>query len=79
MGYRIIYSRKKFRLTKRSKTMIISLVICAMLLGLGYLYRPEIPESALENMAQSVRSGESIKDAVTAFCREIIENGKTVS
>jgi hypothetical protein len=50
-----------------------------LLLGLGYLYRPEIPESALENMAQSVRSGESIKDAVTAFCREIIENGKTVS
>lgn len=79
MGYRIIYGRKKYSLTKRSKTMIISLIICTLLLGIGYLFRPEIPETALENMAQSVRSGESIKDAVTAFCREIIENGKTVS
>jgi hypothetical protein len=35
---------------------------------------PAVTAAALENMAESIREGESLVDAVTAFCREIIEN-----
>lgn len=30
--------------------------------------------AALENMAQSIRDGATVPDAVTAFCREVIES-----
>jgi hypothetical protein len=35
---------------------------------------PAVTAAALENMTEGLRSGESLLDAVTAFCREIIAN-----
>lgn len=37
---------------------------------------PEVTATALENMTDGLRSGESLLDAVTAFCREIIANAQ---
>lgn len=37
---------------------------------------PEVTASALQNMTDGLRSGESLLDAVTAFCREIIANAQ---
>ncbi len=34
----------------------------------------EVTETALINLAEDVRSGETVKDAIAAFCREIITN-----
>ena len=35
---------------------------------------PQITEKALSTMADGIRKGESIKEAIAAFCREIILN-----
>lgn len=37
---------------------------------------PEITATALQNMTDNLRSGESLLDAVTTFCREIIANAQ---
>lgn len=37
---------------------------------------PEITATALQNMTDGLRSGESLLDAVTTFCREIIANAQ---
>jgi len=38
--------------------------------------RQLLPEAALENMVEAVQDGESISDAITAFCREIIDSAQ---
>lgn len=38
---------------------------------------PAVTAAALEGFAQDLKEGESIKDAITTFCREIMENGTT--
>ena len=37
---------------------------------------PEVTAAALEQMVDDLRSGYSFADAVTAFCREIMENAQ---
>jgi len=37
---------------------------------------PEVTESAFFSMVESIRTGESVKDAITAFCTEIIAHAK---
>ncbi len=37
---------------------------------------PAVTETAFNSMIESIRAGESVKDAVTAFCVEIIDNAK---
>ena len=37
---------------------------------------PAVTAAALENMTDGLRSGDSLLDAVTAFCREIIANAQ---
>lgn len=37
---------------------------------------PEVTEAALSSMVENIRSGESVEDAVTAFCLEIMENAQ---
>ena len=76
MGYRIIYSKRRRCLSGRTKRIIISLLICAALICVGYFCRPQLPEAALENMAEAVRDGETLSDAIAVFCREIIENAE---
>lgn len=36
---------------------------------------PAVTAAALEEMVMDLRDGESLHDAVTAFCREIMEHG----
>lgn len=79
MGYRIIYGKDKHRLQKWKKTILITVAACVILFVLSRLTdNLQIPEATLEHMVDSVRSGESIRDAITAFCREIIENAENV-
>lgn len=35
---------------------------------------PAVTATALENMVDHIKDGDSIAEAVTAFCREIVEN-----
>lgn len=88
MGYRIVYGKKKTRfhsLSKRSKILIIAIVGCILLMAVSYfggaeVYLPgdrEVTGVALENMVDSLQDGEKLSDAITAFCREIIENAQT--
>ena len=60
---------------------IIALVIGLQVSGVGKtLWRwmlpgdPEITGAALDTMVQGLKEGSSVGDAITVFCREIIEN-----
>lgn len=71
-----------FRLTRRRAVL---LVLATALLFFSfhfsrvrYLFLPGDPvvtEQAIGNMVDALQSGESVGDAVTAFCQEIIKNG----
>ncbi len=37
---------------------------------------PEVTQAALQDMVSNLQEGQSIGEAVTAFCREIVENAK---
>lgn len=37
---------------------------------------PAVTAAALQNMTDGLRSGDSLLDAVTAFCREIVANAQ---
>ena len=37
---------------------------------------PAVTAAALENMVDNIKDGNSIAEAVTAFCREIVENAE---
>ncbi len=37
---------------------------------------PEITDAALSSMVEDIREGESVKDAITTFCLEIIDHGQ---
>lgn len=67
------------------KRMISFSLVCLLILGSlkmigwdrikNYLLpgEPEVTETAINSMIESIRTGASVKDAVTAFCVEIIE------
>ena len=77
MGYRIVYGKDKRRFSIKYKPLLVIGAICAAALLLSYFARSiRLPEAALENMVEAVRSGESLTDAITAFCREIIVNAQ---
>jgi hypothetical protein len=79
MGYRIVYGRKKGGLSKRTITFIISVLVCLLIVLFGYFTRPKLPEAALENMADAVQNGESLSEAITAFCQEVIGDAQICS
>ena len=78
MGYRIIYGKEKRRISRQSKALIVMIAVCAALIAAACFVKSEVqlPGEALERMVQSVQAGESLSDAVTAFCREIVDNAK---
>jgi hypothetical protein len=76
MGYRIIYGKEKRRLNKGTKKLIITILVSFLLIGFAYFCRPRLPEAALENMVDAVRDGETLTDAISAFCREIIDSAQ---
>lgn len=92
MGYKIAYEKGgkvKFytennrKLQKKAATFSCLLILVAVLIYAGagkYLrsfFMPGVTDAAFTALADDIRSGEGISDAVTAFCMDIIENAKT--
>ena len=86
MGYRIAYSEEtshKFPEKIRKKKPLLWVATGALLIGLlagGWKLllpgNPEVTRTALANLAEDIRGGESLGQAVTAFCQEIIDNAR---
>lgn len=87
MHYRIVYGKDKRRfpmLTKRQKVMITTAAVCIAMTAVCLLWGtqwllpgdPQVSGAALENMADSLQNGESLADAVVAFCQEIVANAQ---
>jgi len=90
MGYRITYGqtlRKTNLPTNQKKTTmkkwIYFALVCVLLvfaLSFGTVRRyllpgdPVVTERALRELVSDLRTGEKVSDAVTAFCREILDN-----
>ena len=81
--------KTKNSIRKKDKTVrvlllaicIIALVIGLQVSGAGNLLwkwmlpgDPEVTGAALDTMVQGLKEGSSVGDAITAFCREIIDN-----
>lgn len=87
MKRKIIFDQKK----KTNSSMSIKLVILGLLITLsiflgnsGYLDfmipgNKEATTAAFESMIQDVQNGENVKEAITAFCLEILEGSNSVS
>ena len=83
MGYSIQYSPQtnhKFPVKTKKKVsvpwLLTGAALLALLLGGWKLLLPGDPDTtraALSQLAEDVRAGEPVGDAVTAFCREIID------
>lgn len=76
-------NRKTFHVKVTSVLLVCLLVIGSLkLIGWDKLKHyllpgdPEVTESAFICMVENIRSGESVKDAITTFCVEIIEHAK---
>ena len=89
MSYRIQYDTKKHpwqKRLKRQKRVLIVGVICFALLIIGYFGmdkmqfllpgEPSVTAAALDNMTNSLQEGETLQEAITAFCREILDNAQ---
>ena len=89
MSYRIQYDTKKHPWQKRLKRQRYVLpvgIICISLLTLGYFGMdklqfllpgdPSVTAAALDNMTNSLQEGETLQEAITAFCREILDNAQ---
>ncbi len=90
MGYRITYEQSTIKTTLprvhrtvNLKKWIWSAAICIVLVAIctsskvrSFLLPgdPEITEKALITLADDLKEGDSLSDAVTAFCREILDN-----
>lgn len=78
----------KVRFGNRKMLLLTVVVLGAFILGLiGVNNRsdfknwllpgnPQVTEAALSSMIADIRAGEHVKDAITAFCLEIMENAK---
>ncbi len=91
MGYKIayenggkakLYSENSRKLPKWAVTLCCAIILIAVLIYAGagkYLrnfFMPGVTDAAFAALANDIRSGESLSDAVTAFCSEVIENAK---
>jgi hypothetical protein len=89
MSYRIQYDTKKHpwqKRLKRQKYVLPVGIICISLLTLGYFGidklqfllpgEPSVTAAALDNMTNSLQEGETLQEAITAFCREILDNAQ---
>lgn len=84
MSYRIVYGKQNGQ-SHIQMRILIAFVICISLICFGYfgrdLFLPvdaAATGEALEAMVDSVVSGEKLSDAVTTFCREILNNAKSL-
>lgn len=65
--------------------MVAALIIGAVMIkiyGLNWVREillpgdPDVTAAALENMTEGLKNGDSLLEAVTAFCREIVANAQ---
>lgn len=85
MGYKITYGKtgamrtevaanKKRDIRSTAAIWIIVVIIFALLGSTLKKEEQEVAFSALNNFAEDIKNGEGVADAVTAFCRDIIES-----
>ena len=90
MGYRITYGQDiiKTRLPAKRRKAVLKKWLCFVLVGVALVLAlssaalrhyllpgdPAVTERALQELASDLRTGEKVSDAVTAFCREILDN-----
>lgn len=84
MGYTINYSPEtahKFPVKKSPKISVPWVLTGAalfLLLAGGWKWllpgNPDVTQAAITNLVEDVQSGAPVGDAVTAFCREIIDS-----
>ena len=84
MGYRIAYDSQtayKIPLKARKKLPVRWVITGTLVIGLlagGWKWLlpgdPQKTQSALVGLAEDIRSGASFSQAITAFCREIVNN-----
>lgn len=89
MGYKIVYgpAGPKKRISREiGKKLLLKVVAAALLLGLRFTGIGEriseflipgdaaVTAAAWDGMTENIAAGENIGDAITTFCREIIEN-----
>ena len=79
----IIKEKQKFHFGKNQIYVIVacSLLLMAIFLGskksVQNFFLPgnsEVTRTALDKMVRGIREGESVGNAVTAFCREIVQS-----
>lgn len=90
MGYKITYGNKteihyypyrKRDNKKRMKIRMLAIIGVLILLLAGTMIESEsrlVANSALTNLRKEITEGGSLADAITVFCRDIIESAKTV-
>ena len=91
MSYQIIYTpdeNEKYPKNSRTKNrshkywillLLSASALCIKLYGIPDFLIPgnkEITKSAVQTMILDLRSGESLDDAITGFCMEIIHSAK---
>ncbi len=91
MGYKItydnagnarFYSNNSRKLPKWAITLCCAIMLTAVLIYAGggkflrNFFMPGVSDAALSALAEDLRSGESLLDAVSAFCSEVVNNAK---
>lgn len=89
MGYTIQYEpekNRKYPLLSQKRVRagmpLIAAVSLVALLGIGIRTGwlipgdPQVTADAFTQMVDSLQAGESVKDAVTVFCTEVLEHGR---
>ena len=88
MGYRIVYGEDPFREKPRGRGRLrvltagfaLAFVVLVRVFwpqGTSLLRQVLLPgpdAAAFQQMAADIRAGEPVDDAVTAFCRSVVEN-----
>lgn len=76
-------TKKKIQLPIKKLFILLAICIASYLFIQFRLYRyfipgnPDVTVSAFSTMVERVGGGESVKDAVYDFCKEIIQNGNS--
>ena len=86
MGYTICYDRNSNQKTKRFnlKRILSAAIVTIFIIGISVsihgsfreLLLPgnaDVTEQALHNLAENMRTGVKVQDALAAFCNEIID------
>ena len=81
MGYRIVYGKDKRKPINRKKLLTMAMIIGIFILAAAWFDSSlqQLPEAALENMVDAVQNGEALGDAITTFCREIVDSAKNLA